>query len=78
MKRALAAALLLLFACGGDEPPKPPGIPKKSVIIAPPNDDAERASLANFGRGSTIVARTGEAILESSALAAIDGEPASA
>jgi len=78
MKRALAAALLLLFACGGDEPPKPPGIPKKSVIIPPPNDDAERASLLNFGRGSTVIARTGEAILESSALAAIDGEPASA
>jgi hypothetical protein len=78
MKRALAAALLLLFACGGDEPPKPPGIPKKSVIIPPPNDDAERSSLLNLGRGSTVVSRTGEAFLESSALAAIDGEPASA
>ena len=78
MKFALAAALLVLFACGPEPPPpKPPGTPKKPFFVPPPNDDAERSSLLSLGRGSTVVSRTGEAILESSALAATDGDPTS-
>src|SRR5256885_381888 len=77
MKLAIAASLVLLFACGPEPPPKPPGMPKAPFFVAPPNDDAERSSLVNLGRGSTVASRPGEAVLESSALAAIDGDPAS-
>lgn len=77
MKRALAAALLLFAACGPEAPPKPPGPPKTPMVIKSPSDDAERSSLANFGRGATIVWRTGESVLETSALATIDGDPTS-
>lgn len=73
MKRAVAAALLLLFACRGEQPPQPRE--KKQIIIPPPSDNAERGSLANLAYGATIASRTGEAILETSAIAAIDGDP---
>ena len=46
-------------------------------MIAPPSDDAERASVVNLTYGATIVSRTGEATLEVSAIAAIDGNPVS-
>jgi hypothetical protein len=79
MKRAVAAAFLLLLACGGVEsPPPPPGLPKKTVIIPPPSDEAERSSIVNIAYGSVVVSRTGEALLETSAMAAIDGDPATA
>jgi len=66
MKRALAAAVLVLFACRGKEPPPQPP--------APPSDAVERSSLTDLTRGAVIVSRTGEVLLESSALAAIDGD----
>ena len=69
MKRALAAALLL-FACRGQEPPPPPA-------PAPPANVAERSSLADLTRGAVVVWRSGETLLENSALAAIDGEQGS-
>ncbi len=70
MKRALAAALLLVFACRGQEPPSPP--PDQ-----PSSDAAERSGLADLTRGAVVVWRSGEALLENSALAAIDGERSS-
>lgn len=70
------AGMLLLFACNPPPPPPPPGTPKK-IIIPPPSDEAERSSVVNLGRGSVVVSRTGEALLETSAIAAIDGEPGS-
>jgi hypothetical protein len=66
MKRALAAAALLLFACRGQEPPPAPP--------APPSDAVERTSLTDITRGAVVVWRSGEALLENSAIAAIDGE----
>ena len=73
MKRALAAAVLLLL-CGCDI--EPPGPPKKPFILPPAPDDAERSSLVNLAHGATVVSRTGEALLEMSAIAAIDGDGA--
>ncbi|HEY6139795.1 MAG TPA: discoidin domain-containing protein [Thermoanaerobaculia bacterium] len=70
MKRALAAAVLVLFACRGQEPPPPPP-------VAPPSDAAERSGLADLTRGAVVVWRSGEALLENSAIAAIDGERSS-
>jgi F5/8 type C domain len=65
----LAAAALILFACRGKAPAPPPA--------PPPSNDAERSSLADLTRGAAIVWRSGEALLENSAIAAIDGERAS-
>ncbi|HKS25394.1 MAG TPA: discoidin domain-containing protein [Thermoanaerobaculia bacterium] len=69
MKRALAAAVLLLFACRGRESAPPPPPP-----AALPSDAAERSSLTDLTRGAVVVWRSGEALLENSAIAAIDGE----
>ena len=74
MKRVLAAAVLLLIACG--RPEAPPGPPKERFILPPRPDDAERSSLVNIARGATVVWRSSEALLESSAIAATDGERA--
>jgi len=71
MKRALAAALFLLLACRGEQPASP----KQDAAAAPPSDEAERSSLTNLAYGATIASRTGEAVLETSAIAAIDGDP---
>lgn len=68
-RRALAAALLLLFACRGREP-----APKQSLAPPPQTDEAERSSLVNLARGAAVVSRTSEALLDSSAIAAIDGD----
>ncbi|HEV2722690.1 MAG TPA: discoidin domain-containing protein [Thermoanaerobaculia bacterium] len=77
MKRAIAAAvLLLLFGCDVEQPPKPPGPPKKPFVLPPASDDAERSSLVNLGHGSVVVHRSGEVVLEMSAMAAADGDPA--
>ena len=71
MKRALAAALFLLLACRGEQPASQ----KPDEVPGPPSDEAERASLTNLAYGATIASRTGEAVLETSAIAAIDGDP---
>ena len=79
MKRAVAVIIILLIACGAPEPPpKPPGTPKKPYILPPPSDEAERSNLVNIAYGATVISRTGEVLLESSAIAATDGDPVSA
>jgi len=70
--------LLLLAACANDSPAPPPGPPHKPISIPPPSDAEERSSVLNVGRGATVVSRTGEALLDTSALAAIDGDPQTA
>jgi len=70
--------LLLLAACANETPAPPPGPPKKPIIIPPPSDAEERSSIIDIARGTIVISRTGEALLEKSALAAIDGDPLTA
>ncbi|HYM60335.1 MAG TPA: discoidin domain-containing protein [Thermoanaerobaculia bacterium] len=53
--------------------------PKKlrPLIAEPPDDHDERGNLLNIALGATIVSRSGEASLDSSALMAVDGDPIS-
>ena len=73
MTRAAAAAILLLFACRGEQP-APPSKPVNAAAVPRP-DVPESGSLTNFAYGATIASRTGEAMLERSAIAVIDGDP---
>jgi hypothetical protein len=73
MTRAAAAAILLLFACRGEQSAPPPKPANAAAVPSP--DAAESDSLTNFAYGATIASRTGEAMLERSAIAAIDGDP---
>lgn len=75
MKLRHVVALMLLAACANEGPAPPPGPPQKPIVIPPPSDAEERTSLLDLGRGSAIVSRTGEIVLEMSALGAIDGDP---
>jgi hypothetical protein len=77
MKRAAIAATLLLFACRGEQSEEPGKKTIASVAAAVNNDAAERSSLTNLAYGATIYARTGESLLETSAIATIDGEATS-
>ncbi|HEX9492348.1 MAG TPA: discoidin domain-containing protein [Thermoanaerobaculia bacterium] len=73
MKR-LVFTVLLAAACAKRELPPP------AVASSPPvdvTDAAERVSLLDMAHGATVVSRTGEALLEVSALHAIDGDPGS-
>jgi len=76
VKRLAAAAFagLLLAGCAKREPP-----PSRTAAAADKwlDDSAERLSLLDLAHGATVVGRTGEAMLEVSALRAIDGEPGS-
>jgi hypothetical protein len=58
------------MACAKRETPPPP-----REREAPITDAAERLSLFDIAHGGTVVSRTGEALLETSALRAIDGDP---
>lgn len=69
--------LLLLAACAKESPLQHPGPPRKPISLPPASDAEERGSVINFGRGSCVVSRTGEALLSVSSLAAIDGDPTS-
>ncbi len=73
MKRRFAIALLVAIACAKREAPPP----KVAPIEEPVSDAAERLSLADIAHGGTIVSRTGEALLDTSALQTIDGHPGS-
>lgn len=74
MTRRLALLLLLLcalVACKKEEPaPAPAG---KPVVQREPEPDTDADNLLNFAYGGSVVSRTGELNLESSAVHAIDG-----
>jgi len=71
VKRRFAAVALLAIACAKPEAPKP----QASPIETPVADTAERMSMCDITRGGTIISRTGEAVLDISALQTIDGDP---
>jgi hypothetical protein len=74
----LATLLVLLSLAGCAKKAAPPTTAAPSPFDEkPPDDTPERSSLVNLARGSTVVARSGEAILELSALRAADGDPGS-
>lgn len=66
MKRLLL--VLLLAGCAKPQAPAPAAAP------AADDDSAERASLLDMAHGATVVSRTGETMLEVSALRAVDGD----
>lgn len=77
---ALLFALFLVagFQCGGH--PRSPGQARAPVLhteTKPPDDAPERQSLLDLSRGATVVSRTGEGMLQFSAVQAIDGDGAS-
>jgi hypothetical protein len=68
--KRFAIALLLIAACTQEQPA--PELPSTA-----PTDAAERTSILDITRGTTVVDRTGEVMLDYSPLRAIDGEPGS-
>jgi len=72
VKRRVFVALLLIASCSRSEPQRaaPAGLPSK----LPTDVINERSSLLDVARGATIVSRTGEALLTTSAMNTIDGE----
>jgi hypothetical protein len=73
VKRRVFAVLLLIASCSRPAPKR------AAVVNADPNrlpTDIvnERSSLLDVARGATIISRTGEALLTTSAINAIDGE----
>jgi hypothetical protein len=68
-------ALILLFAMACAKQVTPPA--HAAAIDAPPSDTDERLSLSDMAHGGTVVSRTGEALLDTSALQTIDGHPGS-
>ena len=68
--RRLAISLLLIAACAQEKPAPEPQ-------PTAPSDAAERTSILDITRGTTVVDRTGEVMLDYSPLRAIDGEPGS-
>jgi F5/8 type C domain-containing protein len=73
VKRQFAAVVLFAIACAKPEGPKPPAPPVEETVA----DTAERMSICDVARGGTIVSRTGEAVLDISAMQTIDGDPGS-
>ena len=71
MTRRFAVALLFAIACAKQEAPKPQAAP----VDQPVADTAERMSICDVARGGTIISRTGEAVLDISAMQTIDGDP---
>src|SRR5207245_9066119 len=73
-------ALLLIAGCAKQEL-TPPSRPKPRSGLAfetkAPDDTPERQSLLDLSRGAAVLSRTGESMLQFSALQAIDGDPGS-
>lgn len=83
MKRALAVALVLLAALSCERKSNavtPAAVSQAAAAKSPsaPNDPNENANLLNFAHGASVVSRTAESNLLSSALMAIDGNLATA
>jgi hypothetical protein len=71
IRRALLAAFL---AASCSRPAPPPAAPAKNPLDTLPKDVInEQQSLADIARGASIVSRTGESLLQVSALSTIDG-----
>ncbi len=74
MKWYVAALVLAAsIGCAKEQAPTRAGSAEEQSV----DDSAERASLLDLAHGATVTDRTGEAMLEVSALRAIDGDPAS-
>lgn len=73
MKRLLPLILIVAAACAKPTAPTAPA----STPAAKDSDAAERVSLLDLAHGATVVSRTGEMMLELSALRAVDGDPGS-
>ena len=58
-------------------PPPNPEQVRAAHIAEAPDDSAERRNLLNIARGAAVASRTGELLLENSAVRAIDGDPRS-
>jgi hypothetical protein len=68
-------ALLVLLLAAGCSRPVPKQAPTRPLLGKGPTDVVnEQSNLIDITRGATIISRTGEAILSTSAIAAIDGE----
>jgi hypothetical protein len=73
VKQRALLALLLIASCSRPAPPPRPEDRRLPSTL--PTDIAnERSSLLDVTRGATVVSRTGEAMLITSAIATIDGE----
>lgn len=82
MKPAVALLLVAIVAgCDQPRPQQPPaqrrGSHLRRVDTKAPEDDVERTSILSLARGATVTFRTGEILLDNSALRAIDGDPMS-
>jgi F5/8 type C domain-containing protein len=75
MRRAVLLLALFAVACDAARVAPPPAAraaaPQKQI------DESERGNLLNIAYGASVVSRTAELTLESSALRAIDGDPMS-
>ena len=84
IRRAVAAVVAALLVAGcqraAEQPPVNPNRQSRATnpfLPVPVDETPDRINLLNFAHGAAIVSRTGEASLLQSALAAIDGDPAS-
>jgi hypothetical protein len=85
VRRAIALLLLCAFAaCSKQAPPPTPGAPVtkakskfRKIEETTLDDSADRLSILTLPRGATVASRTGELILDTSAVRAIDADPLS-
>src|SRR2546430_13001545 len=80
--KTIASLLALLLMSGyAKQELAPPSRPRPKSALSfetkAPDDTPERQSLLDLSRGATVVSRTGESMLQFSALQAIDGDPGS-
>ena len=80
IRRIALAAIVLTIACRREPPPAPPAAPapqrmpvEEVTPIATQTLDIDSDNLLNIAYGASVVSRTGELNLESSAVHAIDG-----
>jgi len=71
-RMAFACGVLLLAACKKAEPPAPP--PAQSIVDEIDLDDIGGPNLLSLARGASVVSRTAEQTLETSAVHAMDGD----